>query len=132
MTGLSERQSPEADARFAFIPKLMARPDLTERSLRQGITLLFLDAKGVLAALVFEDRLFGLLCLPFGQEIDALVSLLNDFQLGWLPPEQAQNLGGHVWQPIDLPAEAEGFAPVFATGPLAWRMQGHARILDNI
>ena len=132
MTGFPERQSTDADARFAFIPELMARPDLAERSLRQGITLLFLDAQGVLAALVFEDRLFGLLCLPFGQKIDVLVSLLDDFRLGWLPPEQAQTLSGHVWRPLELPAEAEGFAPMFATGPLAWRMQSRARILDNI
>jgi len=149
MTGFPEHRSPGADARFAFIPELMARPDLVERSLRQGITLLFLDVRGVLAALVFKDRLFGLLCLPFGPKLpdnrtgssegsydvfspDVLISLLDDFRLGWLPPEKAQNLGGHIWRPIELPAEAEGFAPVFAVGPLARHMQGRARILDNI
>jgi len=129
---LSPEQAPGADDRFAFIPELMARPDLAERSLRQGITLLFLDAQGVLAALVFEDRLFGLLCLPFGLEIEALVGLLNDFRLGWLPQDMANRLGGHVWRACKLPAEAEGFAPMFVVGPLAPRMQGRARILHNI
>jgi len=149
MTGFLEHRSPDTDARFAFIPKLMTRPDLVERSLRQGIMLLFLDARGVLAALVFKDRLFGLLCLPFDPKFpgdrtdssagegnvfspDVLMSLLDDFRLGWLPPEKAQNLGGHIWRPIELPAEAEGFAPMFAVGPLAQRMQGRARVLDNI
>jgi hypothetical protein len=145
MAEFSERRSPDADAHFAFIPELMARPDLVERSLRQGITLLFLQTRGVLAALVFKDRLFGLLHLPFGPKFpggcedssdafspDVLSSLLDDFRLGWLPQEKAQNLGGHVWRPIELPAEAEGFAPMFAAGPLARRMQGRARILDGI
>ena len=127
---------PEPDDRFAFIPELMARPDLAERSLRQGITLLFLDEQGALAALVFQEQLFGLLELPFAPEIerrspDVLISLLDDFRLGWLPQEMAQALSGHVWRPCDLPAEAEGFAPVFAAGPLARHMQGRARILDN-
>jgi len=140
MAEFSERRSPDADAHFAFIPELMARPDLVERSLRQGITLLFLQTRGVLAALVFKDRLFGLLFLPFGPKFpgdcdafspDVLVGLLDDFRLGWLPQDIAQSLGGHLWRPIELPAEAEGFAPVFAAGPLARHMQGRARILDN-
>jgi hypothetical protein len=130
---------PGSDADCAFILELMARPDLTERSLRQGVTLLFLHARGVSGALVFKDRLFSFLRLPFGPEFPGgsgefspapLLALLEDFRLGWLPQEKAHTLGGYVWRPEELPAEAEGFAPIFATGPLAQCMRGHARILS--
>jgi hypothetical protein len=132
---------PGSDAACAFIPELMARPDLAERSLRQGVTLLFLHASGVLGALIFRDRLFSFLHLSFGPEFPGgsegfspvpLLGILEDFRLGWLPQEKAHTLGGYVWRPEELPAEAEGFAPMFAAGPLAWCMHGHARILDNM
>jgi len=131
---------PGSDAACAFIPELMARPDLAERSLRQGVTLLSLHARGVMGALVFKDHLFSLLRLPFGPEFPGgsegfspapLLGVLEDFRLGWLPQEKAHALGGYVWRPEELPAEAEGFAPIFAAGPLAWCMRGHARIPDN-
>ena len=129
---------PKTDAICAFIPELMARQDLAERSFRQGITLLFLHKDNVLAALVFKERLFGFLHLPFGLALSGdvddfspalLLGILEDFRLGWLPPEKARALGGYVWRPTELPAEAEAFAPIFATGPLARCMHGYARIL---
>ena len=122
----------------AFTLELMARPDLADRSFRQGITLLSLHARGVLAALIFKDRLFGFLRLPFGPEFPGgpdgfapalLLGILEDFRLGWLPREKVCTLGGYVWRPEELPAEAEGFVPLFAAGPLAQYMHGHARIL---
>ena len=135
---------PGADSRYAFIPQLMARPDLAGRGMRQGVTLLSLDEQGILAALVYGSSLYGLLHLPFGPAPGlecpgasgdfspaSLLPLLDDFRLGWLPHERARSLGGHVWRPGELPAEAEGFAPVFATGLLARHMQGHARILEK-
>lgn len=130
---------PAIDAAHAFILGLMALPDLTERSFRQGLTLLHLHTRGALAALVFQERLLGFLDLPFGPGLSGnpdafspslLLEILDDFRLGWFPEEKANDLQGFVWHPPRLPPEAEGFAPLFAVGALSDLMAGHARVLD--
>ena len=129
---------PVLDSSFAFILGLMALPALAGRALRQGVTLLHLDSQRLLAALVFQGRLLGLLHLPMRElcresgafSPERLLGLLEDFRLGWLPVEKTGELGGAVWRPAHLPPEAEGFAPMFASGPHAHLLDGRVRVLD--
>ena len=129
---------PVLDTSFAFILGLMALPALAGRALRQGVTLIHLDARRLLAALVFRGRLLGLLYLPIRElshesmafSPQRLLGLLEDFRLGWLPMEKTTELGGAVWRSAQLPPEAEGFAPMFASGPHSHLLDGHVRVLD--
>lgn len=135
MTGL-----PAIDATCACFLGLMALPRLAMRSRRQGLTLLHAHSHGIEAALVFQGHIPAFLHLPFGPRFPGppddkwtvdLPGLLKDFRLGWLPPEKAEELGGVVRRITELPAEAEGFAPLFAAGSLAEALEGKACIPDS-
>ena len=125
-----------ADRCRAFIAGLFSLPGTAERSLRHGLTLLWLDERRIYAALVFRNAVHALAELSFpvlfgpGRENGAgpLVRLLDDFRLGWLPDEEAARHGGVVWRAGDLPDEAEGFKPLMAAGPEADALAGRARI----
>jgi hypothetical protein len=128
---------PVQDCGLAWIPGLLALPEIARRSWRQGVTLLRLDSRGLGAALVYRERLFAVLELPAKAVLDAagdmdvptLRARLDDFRLGWLPPELAQELGGFVQRAPELPPEAEGFGPTWIGGASAARLEGCGRIL---
>lgn len=127
-----------ADRCRACVAGLFSLPGTAERSRRHGLTLLWLDASRVYAALVFRGALHALADLSFpalfgpGREdayVETFIRLLDDFRLGWLPAEEAARHGGIVWRAETLPDEAEGFKPLVAAGPEAGTLAGRARIM---
>lgn len=124
------------DCSTAFILGLLSIPGITERSYREGVVLLFAGKHFVSAALVFKDRLLGFFELPSGRvlpsggrDLSRLLQILDDFRLGWFPGELAAKFGGFVDTVSALPAEAEGFRPLFITGPGAAFLEGHGQIV---
>lgn len=109
--------------------------EVAGRSQREGVVMCYAGAHSLLFSLLFQERLYGLLEVPFGsvfdKGFDAFLPLLEDFRLGWLPAEKAEGLGGAVACAGSLPSEAEGFKPLFVLGPKAEALKGRARILDD-
>ena len=93
---------PTVDVSGAFILGLTALPEIAGRSHRQGVTLLLLDRREILAALLFQEHVHGFLRLPSGPDdsfwLSRLPGILEDFRLGWLPPETIADGGGFVWR----------------------------------
>lgn len=120
------------DSMCARVMGVMARPERLERSYRHGITCIYLDRFIVGAYLVFQGRLFGALELPRNRATqEVLLAELEEFRLGWLPLERAAALGGLSFVDVNLPAEAEGFKPLFAVGPEAKLLDGQAKIVSS-
>ena len=128
---------PVLDSSAAFLLGLLAEPGISGRSRREGVTLLFAGRHTVSAGLVFQDRVLGFFelpaerVLPAGGEPSVLLHCLEDFRLGWLPKERAAELGGFAAVVPALPGEAEGFRPLFVTGPCADMLEGRGRIAGN-
>ena len=128
---------PVLNETAATILGLLAAPGVLARSCRQGVTLVDMTENHVLAALVYQERLLGLLELPWekipsgpvGKAV--LLDCLEEFRFGWLPDERARELGGYVDCAALLPPEAEGFRPIFASGRNAFLLEGCARIMDS-
>lgn len=138
------------DSALAFVAGMFALPSVAARSRREGVVLLYMGRHYMRAALAYRGRLFALLELPAspaGQEPpgaedmvrqsamplapESLAQWLDDLRLGWLPAEKAENLGGFLCRAGALPAEAEGFRPLFITGPGASALEGMGRIVDS-
>ena len=122
------------DCSAAFILGLLSTPGIAGRSCREGVVLLFAGKHFVSAALVFQDRLLSFFELPAdkvlpsgAQDVSLLLHILEDFRLGWFPGELAAKLGGFVDAVPALPAEAEGFRPLFIAGPEAALLEGHGQ-----
>ncbi len=129
---------PVLDSSAAFLLGLLAEPAVSGRSHREGVTLLFAGRHAVSAGLVFQDRVLGFFeltaerVLPSdGSEPSVLLHCLEDFRLGWLPKERAAELGGFAAVVPALPGEAEGFRPLFVTGPCADLLEGRGRIVGD-
>lgn len=129
------------DSGTVWIPGLCSLPDIAGRSFRQGVTLLRAGSAHVQAALLFRKRLYAFLELPLervmpcagrgrGRVADALLPLLDDLRLGWLPPERARQFGGYLCRSPEMPPDAEGFGPIFAIGENASALAGRARVVD--
>lgn len=125
----------------AFLASFAALEPVRKRAERQGVLVLYAEAHGLLAALLFQERCYAWLELPFGGNfspaknagafLDWLLPALDDFRLGWLPQEKVRGLGGVVYRAEELPAEAEGFMPLFAAGGQVHVLSGHGRLLDD-
>ena len=127
---------PVLDSSAAFLLGLLAEPVVSGRSHREGVTLLFAGRHTVSAGLVFQDRVLGFFELPAERVLPAdgsgpLLHCLEDFRLGWLPKERAAELGGFAAVVPTLPGEAEGFRPLFVTGPCADMLEGRGRIVGD-
>ena len=129
---------PVLDSSAAFLLGLLAESGINGRSRREGVTLLFAGRHTVSAGLVFQDRVLGFFELPAervlpadGSEPSVLLHCLEDFRLGWLPRERAAELGGFAAVVPALPGEAEGFRPLFVTGPCAAMLEGRGRIVGD-
>ena len=121
-----------ADSLGACVAGVLARPGIRERSFRQGVTVLRVDASRVSGALIFQDRCFGVFWRPLsvgGRScIPALLEDLAAFRLGWLPDEKLRAEGGAARFAGRLPEEAEGFAPLYLAGESAHLLAGHGKM----
>ena len=93
------------------------------RRFREGVALAHCEHGRVYLALVFQDRLLAVAETDRGawNGPEAFLEDLDSFRLGWLPLEKAKALGGFSVSFPELPAEAEGFRPLFVSGPeQAW------------
>ena len=120
------------DAFCAHIHGALALPALHARTQREGLVLVNMGGETVSAALIFQNRLFGYMAVPASaMTVPLLLEWLEAFRLGWLPPEKAEAVGGCSFVCIGLPAEAEGFRPVYVLGENAFRMKAHAQLLSQ-
>lgn len=118
------------DAFCARVHGAMGLPALQARTMREGLVLLEMGEERVSAALVFRNRLFGYMAAPAAtMTVPLLLDWLEAFRLGWLPPEKAEAAGGCSFVCIGLPAEAEGFRPLYLLGENAGRMKAHGQLL---
>lgn len=128
-----------ADCRTVPLPLAAMLGMLAEEALwrvtREGVLLLHADADMLHAALAFGDSFYAFAALPatpvLENEGEILKALLDDFRLGWLPPEALAQYGGSACCVASLPSEAEGFRPAFASGSAAARVSGQARVLAD-
>ena len=115
-----------ADGLCASILGVLADSAVHARSFREGIAIVRLEQGRASAALVFQDRLLAVAERTLAAR-DALSGLLEDldsFRLGWLPQEKMAALGGFTVAESELPAEAEGFRPLYITGQDAEWLRG--------
>lgn len=129
---------PVLDSAAAFVLGLLAESGVSGRARREGVTLLFAGRHTVSGGLVFRDRLLGFFELPAGTVLppdgsvpSLLLTCLEEFRLGWLPKERAAELGGFSDVALSLPPEAEGFRPLFVTGPRAALLEGRGRLVGG-
>ena len=123
------------DGIFAFVLGMLSFPAVAARSRREGVLLLDAGKKYLSAALVYRERVFSILEIPVSRVPDPVDAgmrqefsrWLDDFRLGWLPPEAVRAMGGFVARAPELPAEAEGFRPTFITGDNAGMLEGYGR-----
>lgn len=139
------------DSAIAFVFGMAALPLVAGRSRREGVALLYLGKHFLRAALVYRNRLYALLELPReagGKEgfilakrardgeagappmPGLLMQWLDDLRLGWLPAEKAEEYGGFLCRAENFPPEAEGFRPLFVSGPDAALLAGQGQITD--
>lgn len=120
------------DSLCAKLLGLMARQERRDRSYKHGMCCLYLGNHFTGAYLVFRERVFGAYELPSENvTTEGLLADLEEFRLGWLPQERAAKSGGISCVDINLPAEAEGFKPLFVIGPKAKMLEGQARIVSS-
>lgn len=123
-------QCPVADGFTAFLLGGMSLPTLEKRSLREGIVLLYAGNTRLRAGLLFRGRLWGVCERPVVEpaSLPRVLKELDDFRLGWLTAEALGAPDGSVSMVAPLPAEAEGFRPLFAGGPRAAMFTEHGQI----
>ena len=119
-------QFPAADGFCASILGVLAAPLVQTRVFREGVTILHLEEDRAFAALVFQDKLFAVAerRLRAQGDVPAFLEDLDSFRLGWLPQEKMRDLDGFSVVLPDLPAQAEGFRPLYIAGPGAYRLHG--------
>ena len=140
---------PVLDSAIAFIFGMASLPGVASRSQREGVTLLHMGRRFILAALLYRERLFALLELPVGGKNECgatfahpsqqreqlkpqeLMLWLDDLRLGWLPKEKATMRSGLLYRAENFPPEAEGFRPLFIAGQNALSLAGLGRIMDS-
>ena len=120
-------QFPFTDAFCASVLGVLADAAVWGRSFREGIAVSYIGHGLAQAALIFQGRLLAVAERNFSCQEDApgFLEQLESFRLGWLPQEQMRALGGFSVVEPDLPAEAEGFRPMYITGPQAHWLHGH-------
>lgn len=120
---------PVADTGTAAVLAALVAPEVRDRAMRQGVTVVNMGNSHILAFLLFRDRVYGVYEQHTGlRDITGLLHDLREFKLGWLPDEVVREQGGHgsVFTG-DLPPEAEGFAPTFILGPQREQLAGHGQ-----
>ncbi len=129
---------PVLDSFHAALLGIISAPAVASRMFRQGILAVKLTQHRLQAALVFQGRMLGFFEHPFtpalatttipATQLARLLQHLESFRLGWLPPEVAEQENARVAVCPQLPAEAEGFKPMYITGSHAPALQGYGQI----
>ncbi len=120
---------PVAEHGAALLLGLLALPEIAERSYRQGVLLIAADSNRLTASLVFQERILGVYERSSSRlDPSRLARDVEEFRLGWLPDEQVRQTGGHGCFILELPPEAEGFKPIYITGPQRYALHGMGNI----
>ncbi len=128
----SVSNGPVAEAFSATLMGFLTQPVVHMRQLRQGVLLVKVGQTMVRAALVYAGKVFGYLEVPVANiTLEELVKDLESFRLGWLPVEKMVMQGGFVSLCPDLPADAEGFKPMYITGAKAAWLSKHGAVLQQ-
>ena len=116
----------------AVLLGVMGNQEIADRSFRQGIVLIHAGTTNTTAFLIWQNRVYGVY-EQHTQGLDPVQTArdLADFRLGWLPNEAVRNKGGHGCVILDLPPEAEGFAPAYITGRERAILQGQGQMVNT-
>ncbi len=117
------------DSFCARLHGLMFLPPLYKRNFREGLCILHVGKSQIHAALVFQQRLYGYFTAPI-MPAKALQELLESFRLAWLPEEKAQAVSGLSFLSASLPAQAEGFKPLYIFGSNADAFKNLGQIIQ--
>lgn len=117
------------DSFGARVQGLLALPALQKRNFREGLTILHVGKGRIHASLVFQNKMYGYFSAPFLPSQD-LQGFLETFRLGWLPPEKAALVGGISFLTPHLPAEAEGFKPLYIFGSNAEALKNLGQVVN--
>lgn len=121
---------PVADTGAAAVLGALCVPEVADRSLREGVTVVNAGNSHTVAALVYQRRV----CAVYEHHTGArapedLLKDLHEFRLGWLPDEQVKATGGHGTAFGWMPEEAGGFTPTFILGPKRRPLCGHGQFI---
>lgn len=91
-----------------------AIPQIENRNNQEGITLLFEINNHLFAFLVFQNNIYGVFEHNLTQLTPQLLQKnLEEFRFGWLPNEEVLKQNGYGCILKNIPAEAEGFRPIY-------------------
>ncbi len=121
---------PVADTGTAAILGMLSVPEVSARSMREGITIINVGNSHTLAMLIYANQVLGIFEHHTGQQsLEEYLQDLQDFRLGWLPDEKVRASGGHGVAFAPRVEEAGSFAPTFIIGPQRERLRGQGQFL---
>ncbi len=121
---------PVADTGTAAILGMLSVPEVAQRSMREGITIINVGNSHTLAMLIYANKVVGIFEHHTGQQtLEDYLHDLQEFRMGWLPDEKVRASGGHGVAFGARAEEAGSFAPTFIIGPQRERLRGHGQFL---
>ncbi len=116
---------PVADTGAAAVLGALFEPELRQRSMTRGFTLVNLGNSHTVAFLVHQDRIFGVYEHHTGLlDAERLWDHLARFRRGLLSFEEVFDDRGHGAMHLPLPDEAGGFADTVVIGPRRHMLAG--------
>ncbi|WP_319581531.1 DUF1786 domain-containing protein [uncultured Pseudodesulfovibrio sp.] len=117
---------PVADTGAAAVLGALYVDEIERLSHERGITLVNIGNSHLIAFLLFGGRIHGVYEQHTGcVDGEKLWADLAAFRCGCLSFEQVFDEKGHGCLCLDLPAEADGFAPTFVIGPRRAMLEGY-------
>jgi uncharacterized protein (DUF1786 family) len=117
---------PVADTGAAAVLGALYVDEIERLSFERGITLVNIGNSHLIAFLLYGGRIHGVYEQHTGcVDGEKLWADLAAFRCGCLSFEQVFDEKGHGCLCLDLPAEADGFAPTFVIGPRRAMLEGY-------
>ncbi len=118
------------DTGTAAILGALCAPEVRERSWREGISIINVGNSHIVAALVYQEKVWAIFEHHTGQRsLEEYLQDLNEFRLGWLPDEQVRETGGHGTAFAKIPEEAGAFSPTYLLGPQREFLHGYGQCI---
>lgn len=126
----TSKASYVADTGTAALLGALSMPEVRDRSEREGVTIVNLGNSHVLAFLLYQSKVYGIYEHHTSMHTaESLQKDLQEFRLGWLPDEEVREHGGHGCIFHEIPAEAEGFRPIYILGPRRNLLEGYGQFI---
>ncbi len=107
-----------ADTGAAAVLGALYDSEVRQRQRQEGVCVVNVGNSHVLGFLLFQDQILGVYEQHSnGRHPEEVLADLTLFRQGRLSHEQVMGQHGHGCLTLDLPAEAQGFAPTYVLGP---------------